>query len=361
MDQKLIDKLLKREKEGTLRSLSHLEGFTDFFSNDYLGLSKIKLKDVGSNVGSTGSRLISGNSIRKLNVEDDLAYFFNSSAALMFNSGYDANLGLFGCVPQRGDTILYDEYIHASVRDGIQLSHANSFSFKHNDCESLESKLKLSKGTIYVAVEGLYSMDGDVPPLIDFLNLCDNYGAKMIIDEAHSAGIYGHQGKGLIVKYGLEKSVFARLVTFGKAYGSHGAVVLGSKKLIDYLINFSRSFIYTTALPDAVFEHNSIIVRDNSIDPERVKLQVNIDYFRENYKSSKFISDSQSPIQIVELGSIERTRFLSGKLQHNKVGVKPIYSPTVPVGKERIRLCLHSTNSKREIDELVEGLLHDNE
>ena len=356
MDPRLIEKLLKREKEGTVRSLSHFEGFTDFFSNDYLGLSKVKTNSIESSFGSTGSRLISGNSKHMLNAEDHLAEFFKASAALMFNSGYDANLGLFGFIPQCGDTILFDEYIHASVRDGIQLSRANSFSFKHNDCKSLESKMKLSKGTIYVAIEGLYSMDGDVPPLIEFLGLCDKYDAKLIIDEAHSAGVYGEKGKGLIVKFGLENHVFARLVTFGKAYGSHGAVILGTEKLIDYLINFSRPFIYTTALPDSVFKHNAGIVRYKNSELSRLKLQENIDYFRENYSSTKLISDTKSPIQIIELGSIERAKLLSERLQRSKIAVKAIFYPTVPIGSERIRLCIHSFNSVSEIDTLLNGL-----
>ena len=173
MDQKLQDKLNKRIVEGTLRSLSSFEGFIDFYSNDYLGFSKIKIKsENASKYGSTGSRLISGTSNESLSAEEFLADFFNSESSLIFNSGYDANLGFFSSVPQRGDFVFYDEYIHASIRDGLRLSFATSNSFKHNNLVDLELKLSKVSGVKYVVVESLYSMDGDIAPLIDIVELC---------------------------------------------------------------------------------------------------------------------------------------------------------------------------------------------
>jgi 8-amino-7-oxononanoate synthase len=154
-----------------------------------------------------------------LSVEQSLAVFFGFDSSLMFNSGYDANIGFFGAVPQRGDTIVYDELIHASVRDGVRLSLANGISFKHNNVKDLERKLISAKGTVYVVVESLYSMDGDLAPLKSIALITRQYSAYLIVDEAHACGVYGTNGKGLVAEAGIEKDVFAKLVTFGKAYG----------------------------------------------------------------------------------------------------------------------------------------------
>tara|TARA_R110002072_G_scaffold303079_1_gene492970 strand:+ start:7235 stop:8311 length:1077 start_codon:yes stop_codon:yes gene_type:complete len=356
MDQRLLHKVVKRLEEGTLRSLSHFEGFIDFFSNDYLGLSKVKVENENHSQASTGSRLISGTSSTILLAEKELTIFFNSQSALFFNSGYDANLGFFSSVPQRGDTIIYDEFIHASVRDGIRLSFANHFAFSHNDIDDLRKKITSAKGTIYVAIEALYSMDGDLGPIQQIQELCTENNAYLIVDEAHSSGVYGEGGRGLVSMLKLEGKIFARLVTFGKAYGSHGAVILGSEKLIQYLTNFARSFIYTTALPDATINRNVKIAQRNDINERRSQLQSNIDYFRANCKNEGLISEVNSPIQIVEIGTISETKRTAKCLQENKLAVKPIFSPTVAKGKERLRLCFHSFNTKEEISRLIELL-----
>lgn len=361
MDQKLLDKMKKREKEGTLRSLSCFEGYIDFFSNDYLSLSKLNVfNDIKggalASFGATGSRLISGTSNVVLESEKSLASFFNSESALHFNSGFDANIGFFSSIPQRGDTIIYDEYIHASVRDGIRLSFAKSYSFSHNNPEDLERVLIKAEGSVYVAVEGLYSMDGDLPPLRKISDLCDQYSANLIVDEAHSAGVFGENGKGFVNALNIEDKVFARLVTFGKAYGGHGAIVLGSNDLIQFLINFARSFMYTTALPDSSILRNSKIVKVNDLTERKKKLQDNLQYFRTNFNNEGLISESNSPIQILEYSEIKKTKVVAKKLQNAKIAVKPIFSPTVAVGKERLRLCFHSGNTFEEIDQLIDVL-----
>ena len=345
MDAKLIYKLNERMKEGTLRSLSCFDGMTDFFSNDYLGLARQPRNSNVEHPGSTGSRLISGTSKEALECESFLAHHFNAEAALVFNSGYDANLGFFGSVPQKGDTIIYDQLIHASVRDGIRLSHAKALSFAHNSLEDLEKKLRLAEGMIYVAVESLYSMDGDLAPIKEIANLCAQHKAYLIIDEAHAAGVLG---KGLVDELGVSPLVFARLVTFGKAYGAHGAVILGSTQLKDYLINFARSFIYTTALPPASYQ---LIQQHGSLDLTSLQnqLQQNITIFRSNMPAAKLYSDQRSPIQIIPIGDITKTQELAEKLQASGFAVKPIYSPTVPKGEERIRICLHAFNTEEEI------------
>lgn len=356
MDQRLLNKLNKRIEEGTLRSLSHFEGYIDFFSNDYLGLGRISNDEVSFSSASTGSRLISGTSSHSLKVESEIASFFDSDSALFFNSGYDANVGLFSCIPQRGDTVIYDELIHASVRDGIRLSFANHYSFEHNSIEDLKKKIKEAKGSVYVAIEALYSMDGDIASLRGISNVCEEHNAYLIVDEAHSSGVFGENGKGLVAALSMENRIFARIVTFGKAYGSHGAVVLGSNNLTDYLVNFSRSFIYTTALPDSTFERNNQMVRRGDIDGRRNALQENLAYFRDNYKHKGLISEVNSPIQILQIGEVVEASQIAKELLDNHIAIKPIFSPTVAVGKERLRLCFHSFNSKEEIDSLIDLL-----
>lgn len=353
MDGKLHKKIQDRIEKGTLRSLSSFGGMTDFYSNDYLGLSNELFDSKSVGFGSTGSRLISGNLAEMLQIEESVAGFFNFESSLMFNSGYDANLGLFSSVPQRGDTILYDELIHASVRDGVRLSLANGISFKHNDIDDLKQKILRSNGTIYVAVESLYSMDGDLAPLSELAALAEENGAYLIVDEAHACGVFGESGRGLVSELNLESKVFAKLVTFGKGYGSHGACVLGSSDLIQYLVNFARSFIYTTALPVSVFERNLSVLTSSLISTRQVELNRNIDYFRSIYSSSMLISNLKSPIQIIEIGDIQSTRKIADNFQKLNIAIKPIYSPTVAEGKERLRICIHSFNSKEEIDTLA--------
>ena len=349
MDSKLIDKLNTRKTEGTLRSLSFFDGMVDFCSNDYLGLSTSVTENISNQHGSTGSRLISGNSKEAEQCESFLANYFDSEAALVFNSGYDANIGFFSAVPQRSDVILYDEKIHASVRDGIRLSFARSFSFEHNSLEDLASKLKQIKGVVYIAIESLYSMDGDLAPIEEIAELAEKYGAYLIVDEAHASGIVGENGKGIVDHLSLNSKVFARIITFGKAYGSHGAAILGSLILKEFLINFARSFIYTTALSPSSYARIKQMVELSQSEIERKKLQENILLFRSLIKLNSISSDVISPIQMIRIGDIEKTKNLSLMLQQNNFAVKPIYSPTVKIGEEGIRICIHSFNTFEEI------------
>ena len=356
MDQKLQDKLNKRIEEGTLRSLSSFDGYIDFYSNDYLGYSKWKSTAEVSSFGSTGSRLISGTSKEALRAESYLAEFFESKAALVFNSGYDANLGFFSSIPQRGDLVLYDEFIHASIRDGVRLSFANSKSFKHNDLNDLESKIAQFEGIKYVVVESLYSMDGDIAPLLKISELCEKYKVYLIVDEAHSGGVFGKKGKGLVYQLNLQSKIFARLITFGKAFGSHGACILTSQNVKDYLINFSRSFIYTTALPPEAYYRVVSILQNGLIEEEQRKLYDIIIYFRSKIDVKKCLSDEKSPIQLIKIGDIIKTKEIAEKIQSINLAVKPIFSPTVPLGSEGIRICLHSFNTKGEVDKLIKVL-----
>jgi 8-amino-7-oxononanoate synthase len=342
-------KLQDRIEKGSLRSLLSFENHIDFWSNDYLGLAHIT--QTIEVTGSTGSRLISGNSKTVEAIENKIAGHFQSEAALIFNSGYDANVGMFSSLPQKGDTILYDELVHASVRDGIRLSFAHSFSFKHNDPADLEKKLKKATGTVFVAVESLYSMDGDMAPLVEINALCKKYDALLIVDEAHSGGVFGDEGKGLCSELGISESVFIRLFTFGKAYGAHGSVVCCSDEVRQFLINFARSFIYTTALPEAIYTHMFGQIERSKSGVLREQLQKNITSFTQGIRST--LSASNSPIQVIEFSNLDECKQKALQLQESGFAVKAILPPTVPTGSQRLRICIHAFNTKEEIDRLV--------
>jgi len=357
----IISKLQERQFAGNYRELKLTDGAIDFCSNDYLGFARsIPLKQSidtemadqkNSLNGSAGSRLLAGNTAYAEELEKYIADYHGYDAGLIYNSGYDANLGLFSSLPQKGDTIICDELIHASIIDGARLSFANRFSFKHNDLISLEEKLKNAKGNIYVVVESIYSMDGDMAPLKEIIELVNQHNAQLIVDEAHATGVFG---KGLIDQLNLQGKIFAQIVTFGKALGCHGAIILSNNLLRKYLINFSRSFIYTTAAPlhqlVAIKMAYNLLMNTN----QQVKLHQNINYFKSQFIQNKYqLVKSDSAIQCVLLGSNEKAKALAGILQQNNLDVRPILSPTVAAGYERLRICLHSYNIASEISRLV--------
>ena len=353
-------RLNQRQQEGLLRNLSSGNGLVDFCSNDYLGYAR-ETADHGKtdlSGGSTGSRLLSGNTKYAEDLEAFIADFHGAEAGLVFNSGYDANLGFFSCVPYRGDTILYDELAHASIRDGIRLNPAQSFSFGHNDLEDLENKLKRAAGNVYVAVESVYSMDGDFAPLEEIQQLCNLYQAGLVVDEAHATGVFGMKGSGRVVELGLEEQVLARIHTFGKALGVHGAAVLGSKDLRQFLINYSRPFVYSTALPEsALFSIKTAYDKMAKDSHNLLKLKDIIETYKEKIKEVEFHSvlESSSPIQGLIVGN-QPTVALAKKIQNSGFDVRPILSPTVAKGTERLRISLHAFNTEKEVIELINCL-----
>jgi 8-amino-7-oxononanoate synthase len=356
-DDFLQRKLDERIQAHALRKLQLPAGLVDFCSNDYLGIARNNLlhqDGSATNAGATGSRLLAGNYAFIMDVEKAIAQFHRVPAALMFNSGYDANLGLLASVPQRGDTVLYDHLSHASIRDGLRLGFAKSYSFAHNDMYDLEKKLQeVATGNIFVVTESVFSMDGDTCPLPELVTLCNRYKAHLIIDEAHATGVIGERGEGLVNQLGLEEQVFARVHTFGKACGCHGAVVLGSERLYSYLVNFARSLIYSTALPEKAV---GAIARSYDLFPhmvtERRHLQALIHQFQ--HAQLRFARlHSYTPIQGVVVPGNEAVRQTAHYLQQQGFDVRPILYPTVPAGSERLRIVLHAFNTEEELRSLL--------
>jgi len=374
---KLTRKIEDRKVANSLRSLTLSTGLVDFCSNDYLGLSRskellarideeIQLID-NKSVGSTGSRLISGNISVIEELEIKLAEFFNSESSLFFNSGYSANLALISSISQRGDIIVYDDLVHASIRDGMRLSLAKNVSFRHNDLADLEHKLEVAQGDKFVVVESIYSMDGDVADVSAISKMCQKHNAYLIVDEAHSVGLIGEKGQGLCIHNGIENEVFARVYTFGKAAGTHGACVVGDQRLTQYLINFARAFIYTTApSPHCAISVSCALDMITNASQERQSLNENIEYFRSQMKSvsgkmnlhQMQLINSNSAIQGVIIPGNEACRRVSKVLMSEGLDVRAILSPSVRPGSERLRICLHAYNTTQEIDMLINSIFH---
>ena len=357
----LSRKLEERRVQDALRRLRLPDGKADFCSNDYLGVvTKGLLAGAvgeGDAHGSGGSRLLAGNYALIEAVEKTIADFHGAEAGLIYNSGYDANIGVLSCVPRRGDVVLYDALSHASIRDGMRLSFARANGFAHNDLGDLERQLVAAAGgEVFVVTESVFSMDGDQAPLAGIVSLCRRFGARLIVDEAHGTGIIGEKGEGLVHSMGLADDCFARIHTFGKAVGCHGAIVVGSALLRDFLINFSRSFIYTTALPPAsVRALGAAYALLPRLGAERERLGRLIDRFRAAEVGFERF-DSRTPIQVVVVPGNAAVRAVADGLQEAGLDVRPILSPTVERGRERLRIVLHAFNSDEEVDRLIEGL-----
>ncbi len=372
--ENLTAKLETRKQNKSLRILPQSDTLIDFSSNDYLGFSKSKIifdetheylirNSITSN-GATGSRLLSGNHQVYREAELCISQFHQSESALIFNSGYDANIGFFSSVPQRNDLIFYDELCHASIRDGILMSNAKSYKFNHNDFEDLERLIKNQLTThnsrlttIYIVTESVFSMDGDSPNLEELVKLSEKHNCYLVVDEAHSLGVFGEEGEGLIQMLQLQNRVFARIVTFGKGLGCHGAAVLGSEELREYLVNFARSFIYTTGL--SPHSAATILVAYQHLKSDKSaleKLRQNIIYFNQQkvlLGLQPLFVRSKSAIQSIIIPGNEKVKYIADQLHQKGFNVKAILSPTVPEGQERLRLCLHCYNSEEEMTQVL--------
>ena len=362
----LKDSLEKRKENNTYRKLISLPNLKDFTSNDYLGFARsqelctaiLQKCASTSSLGATGSRLLTGHSQYYEDLECSIAQTHHAENALIFNSGYTANLGLLSTIASPEDRFIHDLYIHASMHDGIRLSKARSFPFRHNDIHHLQQRLETPySGRTFVCVESVYSLHGSVAPLIEIQELCERYEAQLIVDEAHALGIFGDHGEGLVTMLGLQDKVLATLYTFGKALGMHGAAIACSTTLKHYLINFCRPFIYTTALPssslisiDLAYQHNYDAVE------LRKHLSYLISFFRQQAEElgiSLPKGNALSPIQSICIPRASRIRQVSQYLQESGFDVRPILSPTVRQNQELLRICIHTFNTEEEISQVL--------
>ena len=347
-----------------MRRLWPVTGLRDFSSNDYLGLSRSAWIAYQTALSveqhhhlpqsATASRLLNGNTLLMEYLEQEVAGFHRADTGLIFNSGYDANLALAGTLPRPGDDLYLDERCHASIHQGAKLSGAQVHLFSHNDAGALAGMLQQSGPVKWVFTESLFSMDGDRAPLKELAEVCKKFSAELIVDEAHATGVFGPQGRGLCAEAGVEWSCFARLYTFGKAIGAHGAIVVGSKRLRDYLVNFAKPLIYSTALP----LHTLLRVRSayrflqmSSLQQRR--LIALMAYFRDKSPQLPFDVVGDGPVFGVIIPGNERVKNVALRLQEEGFDVRPILAPTVPKGAERIRISLHAFNTAAEIDELA--------
>lgn len=364
--------LQQRNEQSLYRQLSVNQYLIDFSSNDYLGLSRSALirqqvAEASKNYqfhksGATGSRLLNGNSELYEQVEQLLASHHHAESALLFNSGFDANVGLIATVARPDDIIYYDELVHASIHQGMRLSGAELRAFLHNDYSDLVSKMEGRNGfkNAFIITESVFSMEGDQADLNILANLADQYHAELIVDEAHATGIFGSRGSGLCNEMGVEARCFARVYTFGKAMGGHGAVVVGKAWLKEYLINFSKNFIYTTALDTHSLlsvEHAYFFVQNNVNQFFKLKNIINYFRFRVTELKGKFELRGSGPIFGVIVPGNEPCRKLAVYLQQHGLDVRAILSPTVPEGQERLRVILHSFNTKEQVDYLLSLLI----
>ena len=365
--------LEKRREAGTFRTLRTVSNGVDFSSNDYLGFSRSSVlkhkvdeecQKIQANgmqakqLGATGSRLLTGNSEYVEELEKRIAAYHKGDAALLFNSGYVANLGLLSSIAGPNDTILLDSQTHASTWDGARLSGAKILVFLHNDPNSLSKQLKKAQGRIFVCVEALYSISGNPGLLPEISAICQRHHASLIVDESHSTGIYGPQGRGLVCSQNLESSVFARVHTYGKALGCQGAAIVGSQDLKNFLLNFSRPFIYSTAL--SLPSQAAIKVAYDfceQADPQRQQLQRLIQSFRQRGKLSHLeLGGSPSPIQALRVTSNIAATNLAEECQQAGLDIRPLLPPTVRRNQECIRVCLHAFNNEAQIDQLFDVL-----
>ncbi|KAI5848005.1 8-amino-7-oxononanoate synthase [Tricharina praecox] len=387
LDRSMSAALLRRQQISSFRSLTLApQGSIDFSSNDFLSLSasasfrasfQRELSRIAhAPLGSGGSRLLDGNSVYAEDLEVDIAGFLQGKAGLLFNSGFDANSGFFACVPQPGDVVVYDELIHASVHEGMRLSRAGrTLPFAHNDVGALEAVLRElvdgdqlvrdGKRNVFVAVETLYSMDGDLAPLQGIVDTIERVfgggNGYLIVDEAHSTGVYGDMGRGLVCELGLEEKVFARLHTFGKALACNGAIILCSPLVRQYLINYARTLIFTTSLSlpalAAVRAAFTLLWNGDTRDAQD-RLHSSIKHLHNQL--SRLTSTANCVLQNSDQNNTPivsvltpKPRLLAKYLQDRLYLVRPIVYPTVPRGKERVRICVHSANTHEEVDGLV--------
>ncbi len=361
------------KKKGLYRELRTVEGEQDcsvvvdgkrvlmFSSNNYLGLAnhpELKKASMGATLrygtGSGASRLISGNMEIHRALEKEIAMFKGTDKALLFSSGYHANIGAISALVGEGDVILSDELNHASIVDGCRLGRRKVRIYKHADMNSLEESLRRSSRfrKRLIVTDSVFSMDGDIAPLPDIVDLAQKYSALVMVDEAHGTGVLGERGKGAIEYFGLEGRVDIQMGTLGKALGSFGAFIAGSGDLIHYLLNKARSLLYTTALPPSVCGSALAALKILGEKPDLVsQLKSNANYFKRGMRDLGFsIPESETPILPLVLRDPFLTMNMAQSLFDEGIYVQGIRPPSVPVGTSRLRITLMATHTKEQLD-----------
>ena len=377
--EKIEQFLKERSEDGCLRKLrpavSRHAGkirfgnkeYIDLSSNDYLGLSshpklieaaKEALETYGT--GSSGSRLLSGDLEICHRLEETTAKFKGKEAALIFNSGYQANVGILSALYGEGDAIFSDKLNHASIVDGLLLSGAKFFRFKHNDIAHLKSILEKERAKFkntLIITETIFSMDGDRPDLKALVELKESFDCSLMVDEAHATGIFGKNGSGVIEEEGLADKVDLIMGTFGKALGSFGAYLASSNEIIEYMVNRCRSFIYSTALPPATIACNLASIKLVKDEPyRRAELLKAARDFRSSLKEKGFDVKGVSQIVPVIIGENHATVKMAEALQEKGYWALPIRPPTVPQGEARLRFSLTFDHKNNVLEKLADDV-----
>ncbi len=337
----------------------------NFCSNNYLGLADDPRLGQASadcvqkeGFGSGASRLVCGDMNAHRDLEKKVAEFKGAEDCLVFSTGYMANVGIISSVFGRDDIIFSDRLNHASIVDGIRLSQAQCKRYAHQDMRALENLLKVSgrfrrRGII---TDSVFSMDGDVAPLDEIVALAQKYDCLVMIDEAHALGVMGENGRGLAEHFGVEKKIDIQMGTFSKAAGSFGAYCCGSRALIDFLVNKSRSFIYTTGMPPSVAAASLKAIEIIREDPQRRnKVKEQADYLRQGLKQLGFDTmDSQTPIIPILIKDSNRAIDFSNRLLESGIFASAIRPPTVPPNMARLRLTVITTHTKKDLDHMLD-------
>ena len=336
-----------------------------FSSNNYLDLAndpEVKAAARGAleqyGVGAGGSRLTTGTGPLHVRLEEELARFKGREAALVFNTGYMANVGILSALAGRGDVIFSDQLNHASIIDGCRLAGAEVVVYRHNDMDDLEDKLKLHSGRRGLIVsDGVFSMDGDLAPLPKLVELAKRYGVRTMIDEAHATGVVGDTGRGTEEHYHMEGSVDVLMGTLSKAVGSEGGFVCGSKELIQYLTNKARSFIFSTALSPVTMAAGLRGLQKIQEEPQRVvQLRNNMAFLCRELERYGISAQSDSAILPILVGEEKRAMAAMEELKQRGYYVSAIRYPTVARGSARLRVALMSSHTREELAGLAQAL-----
>jgi len=381
--ERMIQFLNKRRKAGNLRQLIPLQRIgrgrikivgsedelVDFSSNDYLALSEHPeviaasrkyLEEFGAGAGA--ARLMSGDLEINHQLEKEIAQLKAKEAALIFGSGYLANIGVIPALVGRGDLLVTDRLSHASIYDGCLLSGAKVIRFRHNDINHLQQILQEKRSQynrVLVVVESIYSMDGDRCPLKDLIDLKKHHGFLLMVDEAHATGIYGTHGGGVIEEEGVSDGVDVAMGTFGKGLGSYGAYVAASKQMVDYLVNKARSFIYATGLPPAVLGATLAALHLVKTEPElRRELHEKVAYFKKQIRKNG-LKDDLGPSQIIPVmvGESTKALALSEELRSHRIFVKAVRPPTVPENSARLRFSITRFHQEEDLKSCARQLV----